>query len=110
MKTSIIWLFKQPLFRHVIAGLLIYYLVSSPYKGEIKRLNDENKYVIEVMAEITKTPKYSIENRIDGIRKKANVTLIPDNEITHIGDNEIVPEPEPKKKRKGLFGWLKKKP
>ena len=100
-------LLALPLVRHIIAGLAIFLILSSIYKGEIRRNKEQITSLTTIVGEMAKEPKYSIENRIDaGKSKDSHITLIPDNDL-----NVINPEPKPevKAKRKGLFGWLKKK-
>ena len=94
---------KLPIVRHIIAGLLIVVVVASIYRGEIRRQGKQIKQLTETVKQLAEQPKYSIENKISGIKKDNNITLIPDNDL-----NVVNPETNRKlpDKKKGFFKRL----
>ena len=91
---------KMPIVRHILAGLLIVAVVGSIYRGEIRRQGKQIKQLTETVKTLAEQPKYSIENKISGIKKDNNIILIPDNKLNVVNPEKTV------EKKKGFLRRL----
>jgi len=96
IKDLLNWIFSKEMVKDVFYILLFYFIVLVP-------MNKRYDKLIVAYETIAKVPKNSINNTVNPGKKNNVINFTGDGTIQ---DNDSI---QPEKKRKSLFGWLKKK-